>query len=154
MSMKKKAMFLWCTFVVCLIATVIMWFVVDAQKIKYEEVEVRVLSAVTKEYRNYSTGAYYDFYEVTVEYNGKTYELENVHNTYQYPQGTTVKAYLANNGRLFANIEGISSTTSLATVYFVCLFGSFGLLLLAAIYSGKAKQEREKKNAMEADPIL
>lgn len=142
MSMKKKACLSWCAFVVCLIATVVMWFVVDMQEIEYEEVEVRVLSAVTKQYRNRSTGAHYDSYEITVEYNGKTYELENAHNTYQYPQGATVKAYFANNGRLFANIEGVSSTTPLATIYFVCLFGSFGLLLVAATCSGKAKQEK------------
>lgn len=142
MSMKKKANLLWCAFVVCLIATVVMWFVVDAQEIEYEEVEVRVLDAVTKQVRNRSTGTHTDFYEVTVEYNGETYELENVYNTYQYPQGATVQAYLANNGRLFANLEGVSSTTPLATVYFVCLFGSLGLLFMAAIYSGKAKQER------------
>ena len=135
MSMKKKSTLLWCAFVVCLIATVVMWFVVNTQKIEYEEVEVRVLSAETTQLRNKSTGAHYDFYEVTVEYNGETYKLENVHNTYQYPQGATVKAYLANNGRLFANIEGVSSSTPLATVYFVCLFGSFGLLFVAAFYS-------------------
>lgn len=138
MSMKRKARILWCAFVVCLIATVVMWFFVDKQKIEYEEVEVRVLSAVTKQYRRYY------FHEVKVEYNGKTYELENVPSTYQYPQGATGKVYLANNGRLFANIEGVSSTTALATVYFVCLFGSFGVLLVAAIYSGKAKQELTK----------
>ena len=142
MSMKKKAGLLWCAFVACLIATVVMWFAVNKQEIKYEEVEVRVISAVTKQLRNRSTGTYYDFYEITVEYNGGTYELENAHNTYQYPQGATVKAYLANNGRLFANVEGVSSTTPLATVYFVCLFGSFGLLFAAATYSGKAKQEK------------
>ena len=142
MSMKKKSTLLWCAFVVCLIATVVMWFVVNTQKIEYEEVEVRVLSAETTQLRNKSTGAHYDFYEVTVEYNGETYKLENVHNTYQYPQGITVKAYLTNNGRLFANIEGVSSSTPLATVYFVCLFGSFGLLFAAAFYSGKAKQEK------------
>lgn len=142
MSMKKKAGLLWCAFVVCLIATVVMWFVVDRQEIEYEEVEVRVLDAVTKQVRNRTTGTHTDFYEVTVEYNGEKHKLENAYNTYQYPQGATVTAYLANNGRLFANIEGVSSTTPLATVYFACLFGSFGLLFAAAIYSGKAKQER------------
>lgn len=142
MSMKKKANLLWCVFALCLIATIVMWFVVDAQKIEYEEVEVRVLSAVTKHHRNNFTGAYNYFHEVTVEYNGEMYELENAYNTYQYPQGVTVKAYLANNGRLFANIAGVSSSTPLATVYFVCLFGSFGLLFVSAIYSAKAKQEK------------
>lgn len=146
MSMKKKASLSWCAFVVCLIATVVMWFVVDAQEIEYEEVEVRVLDAVTKQVRNRSTGTRTDFHEVTVEYNGESYALENAYNTYQYPQGATVTAYLANNGRLFANLEGVSSTTPLATVYFVCLFGSFGLLFVAAIYSGKAKQERMASN--------
>ncbi|MBD5393214.1 MAG: penicillin-binding protein [Lachnospiraceae bacterium] len=141
MSMKKKAILSWCAFVVCLIATVVMWFVVDAQKIEYEEVKVSVVSAKTTRLRNKSTGTHYNFYEVMVEYNGETYKLENPHNTYQYPEGTTVKAYLANNGRLFANIEGISSSTPLAKVYFVCLFGSFGLLIVAAFYSGKAKEE-------------
>ncbi|MDE6742970.1 MAG: penicillin-binding protein [Lachnospiraceae bacterium] len=138
MSTKKKANLLWCAFVVCLIATVVMWFVVDAQEIEYEEVEVRVLSAETKHH----IGTRQVSYEVMVEYNGETYKLENAYNTYQYPQGAMVKAYLANNGRLFANIAGVSTSTPLAKIYFVCLFGSFGLLFVAAIYSGKVKQEK------------
>lgn len=142
MSMKKKAGLLWCAFVVFLIATVVMRFMMDAQEIEYEEVEVRVLDAVTTQVRNRSTGTHTDFYEVTVEYNGESYKLENVYNTYQYPRGATVQAYLANNGRLFANIEGVSSTTPIAYAYFVCLFGSLGLLFAAAVYSGKAKQEK------------
>lgn len=137
MSIKKKAILLWCVFAVCLIATVVMWFVVDAQGIEYEEVEVRVLSAETKH-----IGTRRISYEVMVKYNGETYKLENVYNTYQYPEGATVKAYLANNGRLFANVAGVSTSTPLAKVYFVCLFGSFGLLFVAAIYSGKVKQEK------------
>ncbi|MDE7325432.1 MAG: penicillin-binding protein, partial [Lachnospiraceae bacterium] len=125
MSMKKKANLSWCAFVICLIATVVLWFMVDAQEIEYEEVEVRVVSAVTKQLKNRTNGTTYDFYEVMVDYNGETVELENVHNTYQYPEGKRVTAYLANNGRFFANIEGVSSTTPLATVYFVFLFGTF-----------------------------
>ncbi len=138
MSMKKKAILLWCIFAVCLIFTVVMRFAIDAQEIEYEEVEVRVLSAVTKHHR----GAQLVSYEVMVEYNGETYKLENVYNTYQYPQGATVKAYLANNGRLFANIAGVSTSTPLAKIYFGCLYGSFGLLFVAAIYSAKVKQEK------------
>ena len=140
--MKKKSIILWCIFVVCLITTVALWFQVNAQEVEYEEVEARVVSAVTKQLKNRSNGTTYDFYEVMVDYNGEIVELENVHNTYQYPQGKTVKAYLANNGRLFANEEGVSSSTPLATVYFVFLFGSFIMLFVAAIYSSKAKQER------------
>ena len=140
--MKKKAIILWCIFVVCLITTVVLWFQVNAQEVEYEEVEARVVSAVTKQLKNRTNGTTYDFYEVMVDYNGEIVELENVHNTYQYPQGKTVTAYLANNGRLFANIEGVSSSTPLATIYFVFLFGSFIMLFVAAIYSGKAKQEK------------
>lgn len=138
MNMKKMVNLLWCAFVVCLIATVIMWFVVDAQKIEYEEVEVTVLSAVKKQDSNNSIGVY----KVMVEYNDETYELENAHNTHQYPQGRTVKAYLTNNGRLFANIEGVSSTTLLAAIYYMCLFTCFGLLFVSVIFLGKAKQEK------------
>ncbi len=115
-----------------------MRFAIDAQEIEYEEVEVRVLSWVTKHHR----GPQLVSYEVMVEYNGETYKLENVYNTYQYPQGATVKAYLANNGRLFANIAGVSTSTPLAKIYFGCLYGSFGLLFVAAIYSTKVKQEK------------
>ncbi|MDE7207753.1 MAG: penicillin-binding protein [Lachnospiraceae bacterium] len=140
--MKKKSIISWCIFVVCLVATVVLWFMVDAQEIEYEEVEARVVSAVTKQLKNRTNGTTYDFYEVMVDYNGETVELENVYNTYQYPEGKVVTAYLANNGRLFANIEGVSSTTPLATVYFVFLFGSFIMLFVAAIYSGKAAQEK------------
>lgn len=142
MSMKKKAGLLWCVFALCLIATIVMRFAVDAQKIEYEEVEVRVLSAATKRYRSHITGMSNYFYEVMVEYNGETYELENVYNTYQYPQGAKVRAYLANDGRLFANIAGVHSSTPPATVYFVCLFVSFGMLFVSAVYSAKAKQEQ------------
>lgn len=138
MSMKKKSIILWCAFAVCLIATVVLWFAVGAQDIEYEEVEVRVLSA--KQYHNGRNSG--PRYEVMVEYNGETYELENVHNTYQYPEGRVVKAYLTNNGRLFANTEGVNTSTPLATVYFVCLFGSFGLLVVSASYTAKAKQEK------------
>ena len=140
--MKKKSIISWCIFVVCLIATVVLWFMVDAQDVEYEEVEARVVSAATKQVKNRSNGTTYDFYEVMVDYNGKTVELENVHNTYQYPQGKMVTAYLANNGRLFANIEGVSSSTPLATVYFVFLFGSFIMIFVALYYTGKANQEK------------
>lgn len=139
MSMKKKAILLWCAFAVCLIATVVMWFAVNKQEIEYEEVEVRVLSAVYA--RKYFSR--HRSYVVTVEYNGGTYKLENAYNS--YPQGATVKGYLADNGRLFANIAGVSTSTPLAKVYFVCLYGSFGLLLVAAGYSGKVYDYAKKK---------
>ena len=146
MSTKKKAILLWCVFAICLIFTVVMWFAMDAQEIEYEEVEVRVLSAVTKHHRGARFASYY---EVMVEYNGESYELENVYNI--YPQGATVKGYLANNGRLFANVAGVSTSTPLAKGYFVCLFVSYGLLIAAAMYSGKAKQEKMARGDLEID---
>lgn len=141
MSMKKKVILLWCAFAVCLIATVVMRFAMNAQEIEYEEVEVRVLSAETKHTYGVQRAQMIS-YEVMVEYNGDRYKLGNVYNTYQYPKGATVKAYLANNGRLFANVEGVSTSTPLAEGYFVFLGVDYGLLIVAAMYSGKAKQEK------------
>lgn len=142
MSMKKKAIILWCVFSVCLIATVVLWFAVNAQKIEYEEVEVRVLSAELERHNGGVWGSS-TRNKVMVDYKGETYKLENSHNL--YPQGGIIKAYLANNGRLFANIEGIKTSTLIAKVYFAFLYISFGLLMVSAAYSGHI-WEKSKKN--------
>lgn len=145
MSMKKKSIILWCVCAVCLIATVVLWFVVNAQKIEYEEVEVRVLSAELERYYNGVRFTYRN--KVMVDYKGETYKLENSHNL--YPQGGVIKAYLANNDRLFANIEGIKTSTLIAKVYFVCLYVCFGMLVVSASYSGYIweKANVQKKNS-------
>ncbi len=140
--MKKKVIgviFVWIVFVLCLIGTVVLWFKTNAQEVEYEEVEVTVVSAVTKQVEtDVST---YDFYEITVNYQGEEVALENAHNAYSYTPGKKVKAYLY-NGRFFANVEGVTSSTTLSTVYFVFLFASFGMLFIAPIYTSKVFQKK------------
>lgn len=140
--MKKKVTLMWGVFVGCLIMTVVLWFQVEKSQPQYEEVSVKVLSAATKQVKNQKNGNTYTFYEIKVEYQGQEYDLENAHNAYSYTRGKTVKAYLS-DGRLFANVEGVKSSTPLATVYFVFLFGSFGMLFAAAVYTGKWNQQKK-----------
>ncbi len=142
-SLKRRIIILWIVFAVCLVATVILWFVSNNTEAEYEEVNVTVVSAETKQVVNRKTGSRTNFYEVKVRFDGETKNLENAHNTYMYPEGKTVKAYLS-NGRLFANVEGVNSSTPIATVYFVFLFATMIMLFVAATYSGKLAQ---RKNA-------
>ena len=139
--MQKKAKMIWRLFAICLIVMIVSRIAMEVQELDYEEVQVRVVSAVTKKVTNRRTYNTYNVYEVRVAYKGKVQELRNAHNTYQYTPGRNVKAYLS-NGRLFANIEGVATSTPIAKIYFVCLFGSFGLLIAGLLYSGKAKQEK------------
>lgn len=142
MSMKNKVLIFWIVFVVCLCGTIGLWFAMNNQDLEYEEVEVTVLSAKTEQVRNRKTGGTTNFYKIEVRYNGKTYDLENAHNTYMYPEGKTVKAYFAND-RIFADTDGVKTSTSVSTIYFIFLFGSFIMLFVAATYSGKLAQEKK-----------
>ena len=138
--MKKKVIILWVVFVVCLVLTVILWFGMNNSKFEYEKVQVTVLSAKTEKVINKNTGSTTNFYKVKVEYNDETYDLENAHNTYMYPEGKNVTAYLS-NGRLFADEDGVKTSTPIATAYFIFLFGSFIMLFVAATYTSKAFQK-------------
>lgn len=144
--MKKKCIIIWCSFVVCVIATVILRFFVDAQEVEYEEVEVKVLSANTERGYDYQTHSSYEKHEVMVEYNGESFQLENVYDTYSYQEGRTTKAYLS-KGRLFANVEGVASSTPLAIAYFVFLFGSFILFIIGFVSIGGVIQEKNRAKA-------
>lgn len=139
--MKKKVLILWGAFVVCVIATVGLWFKMNSAELEYEEVSAVVISSTTKQVRNRKNGTTYNTYEVKVEYDGEEYKLENVHSAASYSKGRTVKAYLS-DGRLFVNVEGVKTSTPIAIVYFCFLFGSFGLLMWAATYSGKVAQKK------------
>lgn len=140
--MKKKVIILWVVFAVCLIATVCLWFAMNNQNVEFEEVNVTVLSATTERVVNRKTGSSTNFYKVKVRYQGKEYDLENAHNTYMYQEGKEVKAYLSNN-RLFANEEGVETSTPVATVYFIFLFASFAMLFVAPTYTAKYVQSKK-----------
>ncbi len=135
---KTKIRLLWLAFVISVIGAIIFWFQMDKASLNYDEVKVTVVSSETKKVKNKQTGNTTDFYEVKVLYEGETKDLENVHNAYSYTKGKQVTAYLSNN-RLFANIEGVKTSTPMAMIYYVFLFGSFILLFAAAIYTSKVK---------------
>lgn len=140
--MNKKVIILWSIFIVCLVLTIVLWFAMNKANPEFEEVKATVLSSKTEEIVNKKTGSRTTFYKVEVRYNGETYDLENAHNTYMYQQGKTVTAYLY-NGKLYANQEGVKTSTPIATVYFIFLFGSFGMLMVAATYTSKAYQKNK-----------
>lgn len=143
--MKKKlnlGVILWVATAVCFVLTVVFWFLSRNVEVSYDEVTAVVVSASTTEVVNKNTGNRTPFYSVKVRYEGKEYDLENVHGLAGYTEGRSVKALLAND-RLYANEEGIKSTTPVSIAYFVFLFGTFGLLMAAALYSSKQKEKKQ-----------
>ena len=141
--MQKKAKLIWCLFIICLIAMIGLRIAMEVQELEYEEVEVRVVSAETKHVKNRKTGSTQDYYIVKVAYKGEVHELGNAYKTSQYDTGDYVKAYVS-NGHLFANIEGVSTSTPVAKVYFACLYGCFGLLIAGVYFSAKEKEEAKE----------
>ncbi len=141
--MKKKIAIMWILTALCFISAVVFWFLMNNSKVTYTEVDAVVTSTGVKQVINKSTGNKTDFYEVKVEYNGEEYELQNVHGLAGYYKGKTVKALLSNN-KLYANVEGIKSTSPVATVYFVFLFGTLIMLTVSASYTSKAKKQKQK----------
>ena len=134
--MKKKVIILWCVFVACVITTVILWFAMNNNELEYEEVKATVISSETEEIVNRKTGSKVTIYKIKVRYDDKIYDLENAHNSYMYQEGKSVTAFLS-NGKLYANVEGVKTSTPIATIYFVFLFGSFAMIFVASTYTSK-----------------
>ena len=141
--MKNKVAIMWIITALCLILTIVFWFLMNKAEVNYEEVTVIVTDTSTKEVVNKKTGSRTSFYEVKVRYDGKEYELKNVHGLAGYSKGRSVKALLSND-KLYANIEGIKSTSPVAIIYFVFLFGTFGMLILSSTYTSKAKSKKQE----------
>ncbi len=142
--MKNKGTIMWIATGICLILTIVFWFLMNKVEVKYEEVTATVTDTSSRTVVNKKTGSRTTFYEVTVEYKGEEYELKNVHGLSGYYEGKSVKALLS-NGKLYANVEGIKSTTPVAIIYFVFLFGTFGMLIASSMYSSKAKEKNKNK---------
>ena len=70
--------------------------------------------------------------------------MQNDHGLSGYYKGKDVKALLSND-KLYANEEGIKSTSPTAIVYFIFLFGTFGMLMLSATYTSKMKKKEKEK---------
>lgn len=145
--MKKLSAVLWIVFAVCVVAAVSLWFAMNNEKTPdYEEVKVTVVSSETKSVVNKKTHSKTDFYDVKVSYNGEVYDLINPHNAYSYIEGRTATALLS-DGKLYANVEGIKTSTPVATAYFVFLIGSFVMLIVASMYSSKVSQKKKAEKA-------
>ena len=136
--MKKKAVICSIITVLCIVAAVFLRFAMEDTNPEYTEVKATVVSSdniVRKVLGKRQTQ-----YEVVVEYEGQEYKLKNTHSSAPYIPGKEVTALL-HDGKLYANIEGITSTTPVAMVYFVFLFGSFAMVCVSVTLISKARTE-------------
>lgn len=141
--MKIKPVFLLIITVICIGTAVALWFAVNHADVDFTETEVVVLSAETR-YKKFKGAVTqrYEVHDVKVEYNGEPYDLKNVHNTYSYQVGDTITVYLS-NGNLYANLEGVNTSTLVAKVYYVFLFAGFAMIFITASSFSRAKKERD-----------
>ena len=102
---KKTVILMGVGFVVSLVLTIVFRIFMDNQNLEYEEVQVRVVSADAGTTR------------VKTRYSSNTITNYNV------------KAYLS-NGKLYANVEGVNTSTPVAYVYFGFMIASFLLLMV------------------------
>jgi len=141
-AMKKIKIIMALVTVASLIITVVLWNAMNHVDVDYEEVTVTVVSAekVTHNIRVKGvTNTRFNENAVSVLYQGEIYELKNCHDTYSYREGKSVTAYLA-NGKMYANIEGIKTSTPVAILYYVFLFATFGMALGFPIYLSKHRE--------------
>lgn len=143
-KMKKKSIILSILTVLCIIITVFLWFAMNNQELEYEEVKATVVSS-NSGYRRVA-GSRQIYYDVKVEYEGKTYDLQNVYSSASYIPGLEVTVYSA-NGNLYANEAGVNTSTPLAITYFVFLFGSFIMFGITLTTMSKSHQKKKEKAA-------
>lgn len=135
--MKRIATISVIVMLLCILATVVSRFALDRAGIDYSEVEVTVIGSETKQVK--VLGSRQTVYEVIVLYEGQRHELKNVHGTAAYQPGREVTAFLS-NGVLYANVEGVRTSTPLAMVYFGLLFASFAMVIVTITLVGKARR--------------
>ena len=144
--MKKIVIALWIICVVLLVGIIPTRMAMDkAATPDYEEVKATVVSSETTQVVNKKTGSRTNFYDVKVSYNGEVYDLINAHKSYF--EGTTVTALLSGD-KLYADVEGIQTSTPVAKAYFVCLIGGFVMFFVAL--SAQSKYSQQKKAAKAA----
>lgn len=141
--MNKKVIILWCITIFCLVMTVVFFVLSRNVEVDYEEVKVLVTNTSSRTVTSKRTRTKTTFYDVTVKYNDKEYDLKNVHGLGKYPKGQLVNAYFA-NGKMYANVEGIKSTSPLSITYFVFLFATFGLFIYTPTYMAKVKKAKKE----------
>ena len=115
------------------------------EHLSYEVVEVNVISAHSANPLSKT-----DSDRVVVEYNGKNYEVENLRTNETLKYHTYIssknpaKAYFS-NGKIYANIEGIRSTTVIGTIYFVFFFGTLILIFTTAMLVGCVIEAKKRE---------
>lgn len=147
----KKVWALGIITVIFIVATVLLRGPMANADVEYEEVKVTVVSSETKQTTvktGYSRSTMTE-YEIKVLYMGKEYDLKNAHNSYSYREGSTVTAYLS-NGRMYANVEGVQTSTPVATAYFVALIGSFVMFLIfTCTWANEAQRRRRERKGKQ-----
>lgn len=132
--------------IICIVAAVLLRTPMDNAALEYTEVRVQVVSSETDTttIRSGNTRSTMTSYDIIVSYMGKEYPLKNAHDSYSYRRGSTVTAYLS-GGRMYANVEGIRTSTPVAYAYFASLICSFVMLLVTVCLWANAAQQ--KRNA-------
>lgn len=128
--------------------TVVFYVLSHNQILSYKVVQVNVISVDIENPLNKI-----DKDKVVVEYNGKNYEVENLmtnetlkYHTYLSSQ-KPADAYFA-NGRIFANIDGIRSTSMIGIIYFVFLFGTLILIFTTAVLIGCVVEAKKREKGI------
>lgn len=127
MSNRIKALLLGVGTVLCLILTIACRMISDNREVPFEKVQATVVTSETRQ--RIVAGRRQNYYYVTVRYEGETYELKNVHNTYSYKPGNKTTAYLS-NGTLYANEEGVQTSTPIFYAYIGFLIATFVLFIV------------------------
>lgn len=115
-------------------------------ELEYTKVEAEVVSSETVKKTvksKYSTSNITE-YDIVVRYEGKDYDLKNAHNSYSYREGSMVTVYMA-NGKMYANEEGIRTSSPMGIAYFVGLIGSFILFIVTLCVWGQVAQNKKRK---------
>ena len=148
--MKKTLIFGLLT-LACLAATVVLWFVLRDSQPEYEEVQAIVVSAESEK-QYLGKGNTLTLHHVICRYNGALYELKNAHDTWSYPEGRPVTVFLS-GGKLYANIEGVKTSSPVGIVYFAFLFGTLGLLAVTlSVFSLESKRKKALRAQMQPPP--
>lgn len=131
--------------VICIVAAVLLRGPMDNADIDYTEVKVQVVSSETKktDIKVGNSKSTMTTYDIVVSYQGENYDLKNAHDSYSYRKGATVTAYLS-NGKMYANVEGVQTSTPVATAYFVALIGSFVMFFITICLWANAAQQKKR----------
>lgn len=136
--MKRKVIISVIALLLCIAATVGLGIAADRAETAYDEVKVTVVSAETKQKKVLSKRQ--TVYEIIVQYEGTNYELKNAHGTSGYQPGREITVFFS-SGKLYANIEGVKTSTPLAMTYFVFLFSSFGMVIVTTTVISRARRQ-------------